>query len=755
MSVQEKIKLFQVEKKDLKPPTPINVQNNIISQTSQEENSIKKWTTEDVLNWLKKAQFAQDVISTFEENEVLGEDLEEMTGEDLKLELGIKKFGTRKKIMKELDILFERTRNQDDPPSPKTGIEIKIEKIPEKGEKSPLQVPIIKNLEQSTTQEQVKEQPLKEISPKKEELAINVIEEPKETPKEPPKEERIRILRKFPSASHIEKTEKIVEVCSEKPVNGNYEKKEIIPEDVILPENPPPLGSPTFLSPRVEDTTEKKPKLSLSNTLKERIRIPRPSEKPQTLNLSPRNNQNGNEQSEDKKEDTEEQVEIAPIGLSRLNSSDEDKLRDGPTSARSFSEFKSEKQIAIENMMKKEKERKLAEARSFTTFSKTSPVIDEKKRESQMGATKQAVDSLQNSIRIPNSDRFIKIRKEEFPLMMTSQGETISQLFRRGNKVLLIFLPNFISSAFSSIMEELYLFHRSLLQLNTVPVVVVLDGQKAKNFWAAKENKKYKKIQYIDDSNMNIRSLFRVEGTFSIGGLIKGNGLKTELHASFLIDNHSIINESRPRYLMDHMDFLKIIIMPEIKDIRPEKHMYNLQSGITQDEYENFDRNDIYDSTKYNSIIAPKYLKFSNFFKSEEEISLNDVVTCTTWVGFFRIFMARHLRLSLLLFYEHVLNFFKNDLYQNKRKEHAIEIQKTFLNENSIYYIEEPKVIEKNKLTLKEKIESDSVEIELFDPIVQIAFGLLGDYFEKFRNTELFGEMKKIPPDTSMKKLKK
>ena len=72
---------------------------NISPSNVTNSNDVSKWKVDNVIKWLGENGFAS-IIPIFKENEIDGEILLELSDDQLETKLGIKSFGTRKKLIK-------------------------------------------------------------------------------------------------------------------------------------------------------------------------------------------------------------------------------------------------------------------------------------------------------------------------------------------------------------------------------------------------------------------------------------------------------------------------------------------------------------------------------------------------------------------------------------------------------------------------------------------------------------------------------
>ena len=138
--------------------------------------------------------------------------------------------------------------------------------------------------------------------------------------------------------------------------------------------------------------------------------------------------------------------------------------------------------------------------------------------------------------------------------------------------------------------------------------------------------------------------------------------------------------------------------------------------------------------TKSNSFLSRKPTKVV-----EKQIELMDVLEKKSFLKFFKLFATKEYSVENVVFYEEVQTY-KKITDEKKKKIRIDQMMSTFFDSDSMHEINTSK---KLITSLKEEIEKNNFSDDFFDSILtDVIQTNLSDTFQRFKNSELFKEMK-------------
>jgi hypothetical protein len=821
----------------------IQLSNSLIGAMSQ-VSWAKSLSVEEVCSWLESLGISEGTVTLFADNEVRGEDLLELTKEDLKDELGIKKIGERKRIFAEIQNILNPPESEEEEvissQSPKKKVEEPII--------SPKDVEFKKtsknDLLESTKEKDAKKSPTLEINENSEtqkespkEIRSNSTSVPVETIQEEKQQEIQKLERNSLKISQptrpVESVKKRIQVTGisvkslkevkKKDFQKPYIKPLALPktESPLLPPSIAPLimedvesdteteiinESPaTELSnlppPQIPKEKEKKPK-SLPS-IKKRVKLPErmsegyeqlisprqahttivsPGRMDDNLSASPRRSQSLSPLQSPKNsssgyltsdyiyaflKEKEGRIHVtlttAPLGGRRkkhpiimppqLPDSKAPEVRLSTTyntetlnedlgsftlsTPDIFGHHDTRRKTVIEEYQKNLKKTKGVESKSFF----------------EVIASPRTPLDLDSSIKSPKQEKTLKIEKEMFGRIVSNKGDSVAQFMRRGYRVMLFFLPYLGGSYCTHSLEDLYKCHRSLLQMNTIPLVVHLELLDKEREFFEGNGKKFNKIGSVSDYESDIHRAFKVDviNLPSVMGLFKGSFSKKESQcAAFVLEDFQVTAQYYSKKTpAERFDFLKFVMIPEDKSLH-SKHQFNLSSGFKLSMIANSDS----DSFTH-SQLSPKR-KFSVFkIQSDSyediQIYLKDVLSHDSRRAYLRMFIGKEGKLHHFLFYELIQDILPKESDSVKKSE-LIELMKnTFFNSYSIYYIGEDYSEMRKKFVNEGKLLEKDPDEDVFDLWAEsyLYTTLKTIYEQKFTGTMLYREMTQLFPVSS------
>lgn len=377
---------------------------------------------------------------------------------------------------------------------------------------------------------------------------------------------------------------------------------------------------------------------------------------------------------------------------------------------------------------------------------------------------RSSTDSEKSSMETPRNryHKLTNVKPEVFEKMKTDQGPTISDLCKKGYKVVLFFMKAVSCPFCAATIEDVYALYETFYKLNTLIVVCYQEEPEVFQKFVT-ENSKFESLYRLysppfqEDFQLDHFSIFNhilnknlawFVGyynilSYGVNPPLLEYGSKTDseqrklLTAIFVIQNNQVVNECRKEDMSDHFDLARIIIDPDhfgkqentsITDVERVK-----KPRIKKEKIIKLNTNPLNSDSK-SSCFAPLDQDVYNF---PTNFQLDDILKNEKYKKYFKTHMVKEYDSENLLFYEEVMS------YKNLSKEARIKFAKViydmFLTEGSIYELNCGKKLRKN---LESNLESGKDDI--FDELLgEITKNSLLPSFERFLKSDLIIEMQK------------
>jgi hypothetical protein len=356
-----------------------------------------------------------------------------------------------------------------------------------------------------------------------------------------------------------------------------------------------------------------------------------------------------------------------------------------------------------------------------------------------------------------------KIDSKLFSKMITSSGESISELNQKGWKVLLFFSAAVGCPHCQGTMEDVYALHDQLLKLNTIPVICHGESnEKYGEFIQTNERtKKYEIFKHLDrndfveDFKLEKENPFVQMLSYAKSGLselrrLSGLGVKSidtlakperPLAACFVIQDSKVVSEYRKEHKYQRFDVARIVLDTDGFGI--EIHTSVFQCEIPKKEKLIKPQNTSVLIRKDSISKSGTFSRIGSFLKSprnqkeKAQPDLKEVLMNPSYLSYFKLFATQEFNVENIIFFEEVTLF--RLCSDEKLKGRAIQIKESFLCSDSAYEINTSQKLIK---VVESKIENEEFDVEMFDKILSdLEFAVFTDMFSRFSLSEMYEQM--------------
>eukprot|EP01080_Neovahlkampfia_damariscottae_P002727 gene2727-3922_t len=553
---------------------------------------VKSLSVEEVASWLGSLGISQETLELFLENEVRGEDFLELSKEDLKTELCIKKIGERKRIYHEIQNILNPPSSDDEEEdivailknenTTTNSPDKKVSETPDVEQDITMESPKNEFIEKKSPNNSPKKneeikyksvelevknyargavtprkpmvlstKPLKDIhkKPKKEKFQkpyIKPLVLPKnETTKQ--KKHHMQLNMEPPVISKIDDQHVYIPIEKEVGIEGKQTTEESNSDDHFSPK----LSSPNKMSS--PKSVIKKKRIKLPNSINEEFAQLSPrnhglSPKHSKSFSSPRRQEHIHVNLRENKEDGSVictligrkrspsakslSVPMPPLPSSKAPELSSTSLTDsmdlGTTNPLGTMSFSSY------DFFQTDRRRTVVE--EYENSLKEHKLLESKSFFDVIASPRERTESEKSTTEVKSPEikklqSFVKIEKDLYGMMVSNKGDSVAQFMRRGYRVLLYFVSHLSSNHCLHIFEDIAKCHKALLQVNTIPIVVHLElKDKEAEFFDSGIGKKYIKIAAISDFGMELHKAFKVDVTVlpTVLGIFKSKSSKKE-----------------------------------------------------------------------------------------------------------------------------------------------------------------------------------------------------------------------------------